>query len=813
MANGLFGGGAGTSASPYLIEDGADFNAIRNNVTAYYKMVNYISLSNYSSGNGWTPIPSFTGQLDGNGFGISNLVINNSSADDLGLFLSLGASAVVKNLILKNINISGKSYIGGIAARVIGNSVKIENIDISGTITAVSGMGSVVGFGNLIRSLTIQNCISTCNIVTSTTSAINGGGIAGYIVIENGYSGIIKNCLYVGVMTGTGTNFGPIAGYQSSITSTQNFYDSSITTKTGGIGANLNNTTAKQANSYTNWEVELYGNEYLWIFPQNNYPKLFFDYYPLNLIKVGTVYKKYTSGSWVDVPSITPTQLEFSKNGFRDIYNVSREKWMELLSVETIEIHSYNYAGDVNTTKDYIVYNENENAISLSVNTISETEKSFTEQSQNRYIYHESDEAIALNTNTTYETEKIFTEQNQNRYVYHENDEAIILDTNISYDTQQSTGFGTRNLITALPNAKLIRANGDINLTNVVNIDNFTLTNTVSGSGVLKVIASADSGVTWKTWDARINWATDFVHSYDNYISPGIIKSGLTNHFITHSTNDQKWTVQFDVYIPSSTASTAEILFSSGAQTTSRGLAISYALGSKTITFKTTDRQYSLSAVEMPVDIWFNLAVTFDGVTFRYYVNGSLRNEITTFTTISQSTGNGIISILRANHADSNYGRSTIKNLLVIDKCLSETELKENTGSNGTSVTYLVSKTFSEHKDLVAKINQPWTTIDITNLPDVKTKGMTPTIMNALTNRDWQKLLSNSTTIRFGYYLEEENSSDNASTDTLTLQADISGYWKRAAHGTDYDYEYLSTTKARYSIYGDGTYKINYYNS
>ena len=42
MAQGFFAGGNGTKENPFLIEDADDLNAIRNNLSAHYKMINDI---------------------------------------------------------------------------------------------------------------------------------------------------------------------------------------------------------------------------------------------------------------------------------------------------------------------------------------------------------------------------------------------------------------------------------------------------------------------------------------------------------------------------------------------------------------------------------------------------------------------------------------------------------------------------------------------------------------------------------------------------------------------------------------------------
>lgn len=61
--------------------------------------------------------------------------------------------------------------------------------------------------------------------------------------------------------------------------------------------------------------------------------------------------------------------------------------------------------------------------------------------------------------------------------------------------------------LTAVPYPKLVLASGDIRLDYVENIDNFTLTYNQSGSGLIRLIASVDGGVTWKTYANGV-WST-----------------------------------------------------------------------------------------------------------------------------------------------------------------------------------------------------------------------------------------------------------------------------------------------------------------
>lgn len=62
------------------------------------------------------------------------------------------------------------------------------------------------------------------------------------------------------------------------------------------------------------------------------------------------------------------------------------------------------------------------------------------------------------------------------------------------YDESAASRILTKTLI---PEDQVLEAEGDIDLTNVTNIDSFTLTATATGTGVVRIAVSYDSGVTW----------------------------------------------------------------------------------------------------------------------------------------------------------------------------------------------------------------------------------------------------------------------------------------------------------------------------
>ncbi|MGM7634149.1 hypothetical protein [Bacillus sp. Hm123] len=100
-----------------------------------------------------------------------------------------------------------------------------------------------------------------------------------------------------------------------------------------------------------------------------------------------------------------------------------------------------------------------------------------------------------------------------------------------------------------------------------------------------------------------------------------------------------------------------------------------------------------------------------------------------------------------------------------------------------------------------------WIEIDLAN---IKTEGLTPAVLNAITSSEWAALRGTSNTVRFAYHLSMEEVTDVVEVNDLISQMDMKGTWKKAVHGTDYDYEYPNNDQLTVTIYQSGDYKINY---
>ena len=162
MANGNFGGGTGTVDDPFLVEDAID---LRNAIDLkYYKQIADIDLSEYDTGEGFTPVllntPNTSNarySYDGNGYKILNLYQNRPSTHEVGMFKIIPIRSKFKswnlyfdfkNISIINANVTGKSagvLICGSAstsddysnATGTRNYISVENCFVSGQVTSI----------------------------------------------------------------------------------------------------------------------------------------------------------------------------------------------------------------------------------------------------------------------------------------------------------------------------------------------------------------------------------------------------------------------------------------------------------------------------------------------------------------------------------------------------------------------------------------------------------------------------------------------------------------------------------------------------
>jgi hypothetical protein len=306
------------AANVIEITDQSELEAVRNNLSGKYILMNDIALE--LSGSGWTPIGTdsarFTGVFNGGGHKITSLWISRSSTNYVGLFGYIGAGGRVKNLGVDiNGAVIGAKYVGGIAgyllsgeiinSYVAGGTVRDNDASSGGYIGAIAGQiqnsnitnsyavnslvkgrlyaGGIAGYTN--GSSFITKCYSAVDTV-ETTSGYNGG-ISGYI---NSASAVTNstaiNHALIEVAT-TSRYINRVAGYAGTGAASNNYaLDSmTITTSTSGPRAESN---AGMSKTNTELQTQLtyeelgwsFGNDdsHPWVMPENGgYPILYWQ--------------------------------------------------------------------------------------------------------------------------------------------------------------------------------------------------------------------------------------------------------------------------------------------------------------------------------------------------------------------------------------------------------------------------------------------------------------------------------------------------------------------------------------------------------
>lgn len=204
-----FAGGTGTAENPYQIATGAQLAYLASSVNngETYAGKNFVLTADIDlNGLPWTPIANafsdalfggsdyriFAGNLDGQGYTVSNVAIGSEKAplesDVFGLF---GATeGKISNLHLNTVSIHGKAknvsgYVIGLAGGLIGSaSGNVENCHVTGlTMTMTtpdSGFTAAYWIGGLVGALDAGQ-INECSASGKITEKSGKGSIGGLI--------------------------------------------------------------------------------------------------------------------------------------------------------------------------------------------------------------------------------------------------------------------------------------------------------------------------------------------------------------------------------------------------------------------------------------------------------------------------------------------------------------------------------------------------------------------------------------------------------------------------------------------------------
>ena len=206
---GIFAGGSGTIADPYLISNAEQLYAVRYAPNACFRQTQNIDLNvaPYNSGLGWSPIGNgdeignarFTGTYDGDAWKITHLLINNSSnSTAYGLFGEV-YDAELKNISLTDVNITGQNITGGLIGR--STNTIVSRCFVTGVIHGGSQVGGLVGFAG---NSDIQDCYSRASVY-------GGHQVGGFLGLLGSQTEII-DCYSTGFVSCTGSNYGGFIG-------------------------------------------------------------------------------------------------------------------------------------------------------------------------------------------------------------------------------------------------------------------------------------------------------------------------------------------------------------------------------------------------------------------------------------------------------------------------------------------------------------------------------------------------------------------------------------------------------------------------
>ncbi|MCC3645824.1 hypothetical protein JGK52_03880 [Cytobacillus oceanisediminis] len=228
-----------------LISTPQDLHNIRNNLTGSYELTKDIDMSSWGN---FSPIGSssakFRGQIEGKGFKIMNLTINQNYVN-VGL-ISYAENATIQNLGIENANITSNSnnYVGIIVGYLYNNS-KVINCYSTGQVSGQYGVGGLVGWN---YNGLIENCYSHASV----TGLGRVGGLLG-----NGASvnSIINRCYSTGLVVTDQWNGGLIGSHSVPTAVTNSYYDTQTSGQTisaGGIGKTT--TKMKTQSTYIGWD-------------------------------------------------------------------------------------------------------------------------------------------------------------------------------------------------------------------------------------------------------------------------------------------------------------------------------------------------------------------------------------------------------------------------------------------------------------------------------------------------------------------------------------------------------------------------------
>jgi hypothetical protein len=233
------------------IWDWHDLNAVRDNLSGYYLLMNdldadtggYEELAGPAAdeGKGWQPIgpwdpygyppgEAFRGTFDGQGYEIRDLCVLRPDESFVGLFGAIrgvfgGEQAVIEDIGLANATVVGNWSVGGLVGRSYELST-VRNSYATGNVTGWARVGGLAGandgpvtdscfVGDVTGSFDVGGLVGVSwhgSVLNShATGNVTGGGSVGGLIGSTNYANV-TNCHFTGTVSGNGA-VGGLVGY------------------------------------------------------------------------------------------------------------------------------------------------------------------------------------------------------------------------------------------------------------------------------------------------------------------------------------------------------------------------------------------------------------------------------------------------------------------------------------------------------------------------------------------------------------------------------------------------------------------------
>ena len=216
----------------------------------------------WNDGLGWDPIGWnafidgwFTGFFEGRGHTISNLYINRSDTDQVGLFGRVSSSGLnrvvrgdIRDVGLIDVQVTGRSEVGGLIGA---NGVTIAACYVTGSVTGDSEVGGLVGSN--FSGTVVASYASASVMGEREVGGLVGQNFAGHVVASYAAGSVTGNSEVGGLVGGNAFDSG---------TATDSYWDvqtSGQAQSAGGEGKTTSELQSPTGNTgiYQDWNVDL----------------------------------------------------------------------------------------------------------------------------------------------------------------------------------------------------------------------------------------------------------------------------------------------------------------------------------------------------------------------------------------------------------------------------------------------------------------------------------------------------------------------------------------------------------------------------